>query len=757
MNEPTNQYRTPHARFRCGLSNSGKSCKDGPIGSRCSQSIDGEDGCVPIRTLRGWRRLVFIASTLLSILLVLILLPSWQRHTAIAPGPLSHAHAQLLHASFNSGSEAINSNDRCAACHPNTLSSEARALLTEVHSRSGVAPAVGLQSQLCLNCHLDTMPNGLAGTPHDLVGEDLAELLNSVTSSPPKALAKMATECSQCHREHQGNSQMLSQITSERCQACHRTQFDSFAKGHPDFTLYPEASPRSISFDHGKHRDLHFAKKSTSFDCKACHLSDDRTGVVGNIFRSVSFEHACASCHQEPLQTQSTDGVLVLQIPSLDRNVLRQGGVELGPWPVAASQIMDGELSPLWRELIRQAPDGEVILNRLPPSGRLQDIDLENRDQLVNVGKLAEAIRHQLKKLASEGQPGLRQILEKSEGVPSLPSRDRWLNAFASGVPVDLFRTAHSRWFATNGEDVPSSQGNPQQVGGSNDLVIRQPSRRSPPVILFANDARTLENQGLVENQNEGAPSGDLLGGEDLLGEGDSLLNNSDSLLLDGDDLLSGGESILNQPTPLQTAPEKPLKGWEHMPYGGWMIDEARVALVYIPQPHGDRWLSRWIEWSLLQETQNIGTKTGVAGQGIVQQCLQCHSMNESTFRQDSALDPSSIFLASSRRGRLNSNGDIDQAWKIQQRPDSFRSITKFNHAPHLTIASLNDCQSCHVLDKVATPDSLSVASHGWEENGRVVHHEFRGMNKTLCATCHQRNGAGDSCTQCHNYHVHSK
>ena len=100
-------------------------------------------------------------------------------------------------------------------------------------------------------------------------------------------------------------------MTSRRCQACHRDPFHSFATDHPEFKNYPYDRMKNIEFDHVKHRDLHFSKKEVNFDCKACHVQADQVGAVGQVFRSVSFEQACASCHTEPIKSAMQDGLIV--------------------------------------------------------------------------------------------------------------------------------------------------------------------------------------------------------------------------------------------------------------------------------------------------------------------------------------------------------------------------------------------------------------------------------------------------------------
>lgn len=670
-----------------------------------------------------WSRSIQLGTTSLVALVLLAMLPSWRQQTGLAPGPLSHAHAQLLTSQATPGSPTIDAKSRCAACHPNAAMESDLSMIRAVHSVEHPI-GVGAQSQLCLQCHAEKMPNAIAGTPHDLIGSDLQALLHSVSQPAPSDRSKNTMECSQCHREHQGPNEDLRSITSARCQSCHRKTFDSFSDGHPEFVNYPSPIPRSIPFDHGKHRDEYFAKKQANFDCKACHQSDDSSGVVGNIYRSVSFERACASCHLEPLQSSSGDGTIVLQLPSFQRSLIEQAGLELGPWPDSASQIMDGEISPLWQALIASQPDGGALLKALPTSKRVQDIDVREKLQLEFIVKLASTMRDALQRWTEDGQSSFRSTIAhdtdpffshldtiphspRAVGAdpipptfasltltkPTLTPRDQWLDRIASGIPTDLIRDAYSRWFASASQSHPMSQ------------RIRQPSpslakaRMQPP-------------------------------------------RDDDDLLLPGnDDLLPAGENLLEGPSAVNITPEKPnvepLKTWKHMPFGGWMLDDSRVALIYIPQPHADPWLSRWLEWqSIRSRTPSQPPAPSIdlgASMRLEKQCFQCHNI---------AMDS------------LVSSPIPNAAWKIQQRSASTKRITRFDHTPHLTITSLRNCEACHVLTPASQAKSR-VGSQGWSEQGRTVHHEFQTMNKADCARCHERQSAGDQCTQCHHYHVH--
>jgi hypothetical protein len=138
------------------------------------------------------------------------------------------------------------------------------------------------------------------------------------------------------------------------------------------------------------------------------------------------------------------------------------------------------------------------------------------------------------------------------------------------------------------------------------------------------------------------------------------------------------------------------------------------------------------------------GSKTLPGGQraqqtlALAHQCRQCHSLHSSDPNQPSpSLNWSVSFRKANQGGQdmLKSDSFSNECWKSNRRAANLRPITKFDHGPHLTLPKLNDCQSCHPLGKT----------------------DFLPIQKNQCSSCHQENAAGESCTQCHNYHVGSK
>ncbi len=727
-----NHYRLPRQLFKCGNSPTGDPCPLGPIGRRCSQShSDPTQVCRPLRTLDWWSRTFQVSATLAALIVVSLAWSNFGSKRAFAPGPLSRSHAQLL-VSVQPGIDGpygIDSESRCAACHPG----------------NDVTSGTTKQSELCLKCHIQEMPDAVHGSPHDLHGQSLGELV-AISDRPksqsnwarwlsrsPIAWKDKSTECSQCHREHQGSSHDLKEMTSARCQACHREQFHSFSTDHPEFKNYPYDQTKNIAFDHLKHRDLHFSKKATSFDCKVCHLQVNQVGVVGQVFRGVSFEQACATCHSAPVKSAIQEGLIVLQIPSLNLKELMSAGTDIGNWPTQASQLTDGTIPPIMRMLIESEPGGQALLNELPSTGRLVDLDTKDEQARATLLKLSLMTKQLMQKLANEGQRGFRSSVERlvstsgtllasEQDVQSSP----WLDRFAIGVPPDLFRAAWLEWF---------------EARRTTSEIAQKVHQSLSPVHLSTSLRREDD---------------DLLG-DDLLGKDSSKLNPNDEELLSKDsssplDLQSDQSSIAER--------FKDSRAWDQLAFGGWMIDRQRMAIVYVPNGHADGWLSKWIELEELRPSTNLLSSNGGQNKiAMAQQCRQCHLLQAalkhdqplhhdnwtSSFRQANQSPLSQVMFASAEGSNT--------CWKSKVRAANLSPITKFDHTPHLALPKISDCRSCHQLESFKLGVSTDLVTNG-SASPHEPHGEFAPMQKAQCAGCHQPNAAGESCTQCHNYHV---
>ncbi len=712
--DPVANYHRPSDPFQCGMAANGERCSSGPS----CEGLCPTASCEPTYRLAWWQRHFRSTIALIGICIVVILFCTPWHREFLAPGPLTQAHAQILQ---------NNNANRCAACHDQGKF-PALAWLSPTHPVAG--PTVD-QSELCMKCHLAELPSLAKRRPHDLDLEQLERLTQLAKSRPndqglqlissrltgsstPIHWRSQALACSDCHREHHGTQFDLQALTQTRCQSCHTNTFESFAKGHPEFNDYPYTRASHIAFDHNKHRDLHFAKENKTFQCTQCHLQENAKGAVGQVFRSVSFEVACASCHNPAIQTSLSDGIVVFQLPSLDRAKLQKlasGNLPefLERWPEEASQMMDGTIPPIMQILLAGEEEGEQLLKALPASTNLSELDLNRSKDRELALQLAEVSQKLLKEIATEGQKSIQRRLTQwspSSNPPKLVSTSEpassnlrnteslskeWSAKLLEGIPPDLFRTAQIRWF----------------------------------------DANTSTSEQ-----------------EDL----------------------------------------KPIKPLQHLPAGGWMIDQRRMAILYIPKGHADPWLTAWtnlakrIQATTLRSREedalaswnsetNAPSKP-VVGQGLLQanhtgKCLECHT--------PLAMASNTLPLATSRTPLVASQEN--QWWRSNLRNEAERLATRFNHGPHLLLPSTS-CESCHQLSGTkrleqpsndtlvrsylpASAKTLDSASTRWvsfQSPAQASPHnhrsDFAPMKKSDCSQCHRPNAAGDTCTQCHNYHI---
>ena len=788
-------YRYPKQNYRCGLSAIGQRCEHGPEKGLCGKAVacgngdsegtaDLSDHCRPIRTLVWWKRTLSVCAGIFTASILGLLLFSPRPTILVAPGGLSSHHAQIL------AKHGLNDSQRCAACHPTSM--------------PGEEPLQLSQSELCLSCHQRELPRATALNPHDLATETLALLTRDATErqgvSNPSGLQRLVsfrlfpdsmlspssgmgvdsdhsnlatndsrpipsrgprtlssphltkTECSQCHREHQGADASLAEITSQRCQACHVQRFNSFGDGHPEFTTYPAPTTARIAFDHSKHQREYFTKKQASFDCKECHLRSDESGPVGNIFRSVSFERACSKCHAASLNAALEDGIAWIQLPSFNVEKWKGAQVEIGAWPESASLIDDGSLQPWTRILLASDPEFTDVLRDWPVSLRISDLNVDNAEDRARVAAITNAYRRLIDAIAKGGQKALAERV--ASGLVSYRKSHNfseaamavWIDQVVAKIPPDLFRLAGREWFGNEvlndsklGNALPKTHAAKLASANSRPFApIRQPPAEQDADDLLSSDSLLATPKSTIREGGDGdskSNEGDLLD-QDLTG----------SELLGGDSLLEkglGGE-FLSETNKEKIA--KPLPARDRMASGGWMLDNERLAIVYVPTGHADPWVSRWIELEGVHDATS-GNEDAHASRrtDLTHQCRQCHSQPK-PFLETSPVT-------------LEGQESFDIGWRTLVHAAVNRPFTRFNHSPHLDIPALSDCKSCHrmlpqptrepaVARYVSTGEKKDVVAHRFSDS------HFEAMRKEACADCHHRKAAGDQCTKCHNYHV---
>lgn len=312
---------------------------------------------------------------------LLILLNADWRTDAVAPGPLTVHHAQLV--------AGENASQRCAACH---AAGAATAAQWAAHAAGGPA-LVPTQTALCMECHARRIVPQWATAAHTMNPAHLAATpLGDPRRDPAEPIA-----CSACHREHQGRLHDLTAIDDASCQACHAQRFDSFAGDHPDFVNWPHRRRTAIAFDHGAHQGKHFPQEKREFACALCHEPD----AARQAMLTRGYDVACRECHDAGIRTSVAAGVAVLTVPTLDVETLADAGLTIGDWPEAATGDFDGPLSPAMKLLLAADADGAAALAELGPRFDFYDVEFDDETQLAAASQAIAAYKRTVAKLAA--------------------------------------------------------------------------------------------------------------------------------------------------------------------------------------------------------------------------------------------------------------------------------------------------------------------------------------------------------------------
>ncbi len=486
-------------RWHCTRSNSaGGPCAQGSLPSGiCCNTIP---RCQPVRSLLAKRGMVtrLVASFTIGILLILLSgLTDLNRDlykAFVSPGDLTKHHAML----------------DCSACHTaaGTDGEMAGWLATMLTSEPGQE-----NRMLCVTCHTPSEGYGLKD--HDLSSEELRSLSPDNESRSPFmwSLAALGPDvprhdsgelaCVTCHQEHQGRNFEMDHLDNQRCQTCHKVKFTGFSDGHPEFSDYPYARRRLWNFDHGKHKNEHFAAKDAIFECASCHVPD----AEGQNILVRNFEAICSDCHGLQMEQQggsflfSKDAGIpprwkfsheshqghftkseisfacsACHMPSPDvRNMLtgsfettyagachnhvqqiqRSDEIEIFSLPYLDIQALDdqaigqwpedaaGEMTPFMKLLLSASPAVADDLKRLSETGiYLDDLSEADEASMKAAVRIVWAIKTLVYNLTTQERNDPWQLVQEGNGL--LSNRDR--ASLAEQFPIDAIRAAQSRW-----------------------------------------------------------------------------------------------------------------------------------------------------------------------------------------------------------------------------------------------------------------------------------------------------------------------
>ena len=680
--------------------------------------------------------------------LIMIALTGTDREDLLSPGPLTFQHSVV---------------GGCAGCHQNFDDGPAGWVVTafggtpDGHAPDGHAPDGHGSDSACHTCHA---LGADAERAHSRPPAQAAALTEAAwayraehnTVAPLKARISgwlftdadaphSSVSCSTCHREHRGVEADLTEMPEGACQSCHTVQFASFGNGHPEFDkpLF-ERRPR-IAFDHAAHLDRHFGATESAGKapetCSTCHLPSDD----GRAMLTGSFETMCASCHLDDIAGAGAigpKGIAFLTVPGLDLKELEVRGVDIGTWPKWSEE----PLTPFMRHLLASEPEAAAAMDRLDGIDLLDLRDAAPQD-IRAVATVAFAVKRLIGDLLANGVQAAKARLGGGDQT----------GALLGHLPMEVLAASANDWFP----ELASELARPLPV-------------LPEPIPGPANAQNDAAAPASAPDQSDilAAPSADQ---SDILAA--PAPDQSGILAVpapDQSDILavpetSGGLETFPAPQvpasealapPPDTAPTQPVRqtglpalpkqvesnvsAEEWMRAGGWYRGE--FALRYRPTGHADPLMQAWTDKAAAEQPEQ-GSSRLMAVFGNAQApgtCLRCHSIDR---------------VPSADNGSGEGAGSVN--WSPKGYGPAVREFVRFAHAPHFSlIAESGGCQTCHTVTRPEGAGSTTAFQdqYGQGDPHAAVISGFSQPTVATCSGCHAPGRAGDSCTQCHAYHV---
>lgn len=130
---------------------------------------------------------------------------------------------------------------------------------------------------------------GACHGPSKLVTDDLCQECHGVGLHQDE---EMDATCASCHLEHRGLGADLTQARVELCTDCHDQH--PFEDEHPEFSLVTDAdAARQAKYAAGL--EVFHSTHAEDMECNECHQS---AGGREPAFKPVTFDDACATCHE---------------------------------------------------------------------------------------------------------------------------------------------------------------------------------------------------------------------------------------------------------------------------------------------------------------------------------------------------------------------------------------------------------------------------------------------------------------------------
>jgi hypothetical protein len=181
--------------------------------------------------------------------------------------------------------------------------------------------------------------------------------------------------------------------------------------------------------------------------------------------------------------------------------------------------------------------------------------------------------------------------------------------------------------------------------------------------------------------------------------------------------------------------------------FGNWSVRDEDFTIRYRPRQHADPFLRFLLEASAanfarppdadstLPQQALRRMYTELVDPAVPGSCVKCHTVDR---QGDGTL-------------RINWTG-------YRPRPYT-RGFTRFSHHPHLKELGTGSeaCTTCHAREKTVKLFHPVFIRRDWLPNvdrSAVLTSGFSAIERRDCAKCHTPKLAGQSCLQCHNYHV---
>ena len=560
-------------------------------------------------------------------------------------------------------------------------------------------------NEKCLECH---KWGENAANAHTLPRPELANLIGkfeeiSATAPVPwtvqvsRAVFPVPREaengklaCGACHKEHEGEDFDLLEVTNARCQSCHQLTFPSFSEDHPEFGDYPYLRRTRIIFDHDSHNRKNFPEKAK---------------------QGVKPPETCNSCH-----APDATGRFMVTADFTDTCALCHsediiGETVAGPkgTPVIAVPELDLETLQERGIAIGEWPEAPLAFDVSPytklliaadptvaddlqviAETDLQDLTDASDLELLAVARVAWAIKGLLFDLIISGMGILETQVEAS--LDSALDTDT-VGRLIGHIPQDVIAAAGAAWFPNLKQEVVAYR-------------AARPGGEVTPQIQ-GDDA----NDDLSDNQASGNAQGEP------------------ALVL----AQSGAIEVQTLP-PVDPAAENDALGLptldpeEWAKAGGWYRKD--YILYYRPVGHEDVVMRTWLDIS----ARSFGTPAERYGDELFQlladkntpgKCTKCHSVDQQP------------------------GGGLEVNWGTFQPNVGESRFTTFVHTTHFSAVGDEGCIACHGLNE----DTNYQKSFEQRDPLQFVAN-FAPMRQETCAECHVEKSAGDTCTQCHQYHI---